>query len=77
MSSMGSFHITSASEQVVNHLREQLIDKVWVGTMPGGEGLARQLGVGRMTIEAALSMLESEGLLVPQGPRRERARPGC
>jgi DNA-binding FadR family transcriptional regulator len=35
-----------------------------VDTMPGGPELASQLGVGRMTIEAALSMLESEGLLV-------------
>ena len=34
--------------------------------------LASQLGVGRMTIEAALSMLENEGLLVPQGPGRRR-----
>ena len=69
---MSSLHIASAAEQVANHLREQLIRKVWVGTMPGGEGLARHLGVGRMTIEAALSMLENEGLLVPQGPRRRR-----
>jgi hypothetical protein len=45
-----------------------LIRKAWVDTMPGGpelaSQLASQLGVGRMMIEAALSTLESEGLLV-------------
>ena len=65
-------HIASASEQAANYLREQLMRKVWVGTIPGGPVLASQLGVGRMTIEAALSMLENEGLLVPQGPGRRR-----
>ncbi|MFT6793187.1 MAG: DNA-binding LacI/PurR family transcriptional regulator/biotin operon repressor [Rubritalea sp.] len=65
-------HIASASEQAANYLREQLVRKVWVGTIPGGPVLASQLGVGRMTIEAALSMLENEGLLVPQGPGRRR-----
>jgi DNA-binding LacI/PurR family transcriptional regulator len=69
---MSSFHISSAPEQVAKHLREQLILKVWVNTMPGGASLARELGVGRMTIEAALTQLEKEGLLVPQGPRRRR-----
>ena len=65
-------HIASASEQAAHYLREQLMRKVWVGTIPGGPVLASQLGVGRMTIEAALSMLENEGLLVPQGPGRRR-----
>jgi DNA-binding LacI/PurR family transcriptional regulator/biotin operon repressor len=69
---MESLHITSASEQTAHYLREQLIRQAWVDTMPGGPELASQLGVGRMTIEAALSMLESEGLLVPQGPGRRR-----
>ena len=69
---MIQLHIATAAEQVANHLREQLMRKVWVGTIPGGQILAGQLGVGRMTIEAALSMLENEGLLVPQGPGRRR-----
>ncbi len=65
-------HIASASEQAAHYLREQLMRKVWVDTIPGGQILAGQLGVGRMTCDTALSMLESEGLLVPQGPRRRR-----
>ena len=40
--------------------------------MPGGERLSRELGVGRMTVEAALAMLEDEGLLQPQGAGRRR-----
>ena len=69
---MIQLHIATAAEQVANHLREQLMRKVWVDTIPGGQILAGQLGVGRMTCDTALSMLESEGLLVPQGPRRRR-----
>ena len=69
---MSSFQISNASEQVANHLREQLIRNVWVETIPGGERLARHLGVGRMTIEAALSLLEKEGLLERQGRGRRR-----
>lgn len=69
---MSQLQILSASEQVAEHLRELLSRRVWTGTIPGGERLARELGVGRMTVEAALSLLEEEGLLVPQGPGRRR-----
>jgi DNA-binding LacI/PurR family transcriptional regulator len=69
---MTPLHIATAAEQVADYLREQLMHKAWVGTIPGGQVLARQLGVGRMTIDTALSILEEEGLLVPQGPRRRR-----
>ena len=40
--------------------------------MPGGDGLAADLGVGVNTVEAALQQLESEGLLINQGRRRGR-----
>ena len=40
--------------------------------MPGGEKLARELGVGANTVEAALKLLEKEGWLVNQGRRRGR-----
>lgn len=69
---VNELRVLSASEQVAEHLREQLSRRVWTETMPGGERLARELGVGRMTIEAALGMLEEEGLLVPQGTGRRR-----
>ena len=40
--------------------------------MPGCNHLLRELGVGRNTIDAALLMLEEEGLLTPQGVGRRR-----
>jgi DNA-binding LacI/PurR family transcriptional regulator len=40
--------------------------------MPGGDKLARELGVGANTMEAALKMLEHEDWLVNQGRRRGR-----
>ncbi len=69
---MSRFRVLTASEQVAEHLREQLARGIWTGTMPGGERLSRDLGVGRMTVEAALILLENEGLLVPQGVGRKR-----
>ena len=69
---VNELRVLSASEQVAEYLKEQLSRRVWTGTMPGGERLARQLGVGRMTIEAALTQLEDEGLLIPQGAGRRR-----
>ncbi len=72
VSAMQGLRILSASEQVAEHLREQISRQIHSGTMPGGERLARELGVGRMTIEAALAQLEEEGLLVAQGVGRRR-----
>lgn len=40
--------------------------------MPGGAALCRELGVGRMTVDAALELLEEEGVLVSQGAGRSR-----
>ena len=40
--------------------------------MPGGDRLAKELGIGRNTVESALQQLEKEGLLVGQGSRRQR-----
>lgn len=48
--------------------------------MPGGGKLAVELGIGCNTAEAALALLEKEGLLQNQGRRRGRiiiARPGA
>jgi DNA-binding LacI/PurR family transcriptional regulator/biotin operon repressor len=53
-------------------LRGELMERVWSGMMPGSGKLARELGVGPNTVEAALGLLEKEGLLVSQGRRRGR-----
>jgi DNA-binding LacI/PurR family transcriptional regulator/biotin operon repressor len=72
MHSMAHLRLLSSAEQVAAHLREELINRVWTGMMPGGERLAGELGVGTNTVEAALRLLEKEGVLVSQGRRRGR-----
>jgi hypothetical protein len=69
---MSSLKIRSASEQVAEHLRAELLRGVWSGVMPGEDRLVTSLGVGRDTVKLALRHLEQEGLLVGQGPGRRR-----
>ncbi|MBT8043447.1 MAG: substrate-binding domain-containing protein [Verrucomicrobiae bacterium] len=69
---MPSLRILSAAEQVADHLREELGRGVWTGKMPGGAALARELGIGRMTADAALELLEKQGVLISQGAGRSR-----
>ncbi len=69
---MGMLRVLTAAEQVGEYLRAQLCHGAWGGRMPGGSRLATELGVGRDTVEAALQILEREGLLVPQGAGRRR-----
>ena len=69
---MSQFRTLSAVEQVVEHLRKELYCGAWRGTMPGGDRLAKDLAIGRNTVEVALQQLEKEGLLVGQGSRRRR-----
>ncbi len=69
---MEAFRVLTAAEQVGKHLRAELYRGAWGGRMPGGSRLALDLGVGSDTVEAALKLLEQEGLLVPQGAGRRR-----
>ncbi len=65
--------VLSAVEQVAEYLRGELRRGIWTGTLPGVNHLAAGLEVNHKTVEAALRMLESEGLLENQGrgvPRR-------
>ena len=69
---MHSLKILSAVEQVAKYLREGVAAGVWRGEMPGVVALAGELRVNHKTVEAALSLLERDGLLESQGPRRPR-----
>ncbi len=69
---MPALRVTTVVEQVASHLRDELFRRKWAGQMPGSCSLAKELGVGHSSIEGALSMLEKEGLLVPQGTGRRR-----
>lgn len=62
----------SVTEQAAAHLREELRQGRWSGTMPGRRVLARDLGVSHSTVQGALDLLEKEGLLVPEGVGKRR-----
>ncbi len=63
---------SSITEQVARVLREGLRQGRWRGTVPGRIRLAAELGVNHKTVQAALRLLEQEGLLAPQGNGRVR-----
>jgi len=69
---MGTLRILTASEQVAQHLRDELRRGTWTGAMPGEDRLMAQLGVGRNTIKAALGLLEAEGVLIGKGAGHQR-----
>ncbi len=69
---MDSIRIHSPADQVAAHLREQILKGKLSGEMPGVHQIAKELAISSKTIIAASKILESEGLLVSQGPRRRR-----
>jgi ribosomal protein S25 len=69
---MKALHIQTATEQVTDYLREQLMRGILVDTMPGEDLLVNQLGTGHAIVKAALKVLEEEGLLESQGKGRRR-----
>jgi DNA-binding LacI/PurR family transcriptional regulator len=69
---MSEIYISSGAQQVAAHLRDGLLQKRWSGLLPGRKRLATELGVSGKIVEAALGLLENEGLLLGHGPRRRR-----
>jgi DNA-binding LacI/PurR family transcriptional regulator len=69
---MQRLRILSAVEQVAEYLKNGLAAGVWRGEMPGVVALAGEIGVNHKTVEAALSVLERENVLIGQGARRPR-----
>ena len=69
---MHPLRLLSAAEQVAAHLRGELERGRWTGKIPGVNFLAAELGVNRKTADAALRLLEREGLLSGQGAGRRR-----
>ena len=69
---MGEWRLRSSSDQLYEFLREELLKGRWTGTMPGVHRLAADFQVNRKTVEAALQLLEGEGLLIGQGVGRRR-----
>jgi DNA-binding GntR family transcriptional regulator len=67
-----SLQLFSHAEQVATHLRAELLRGRWITALPGTQKLGKELGVNHNTVEAALRLLEEEGLLVAQGHGRRR-----
>jgi len=60
------------ADQLADRLREGIIKGRWVGTMPGCDRLARELGANSRTVMRALTQLETNGLLINQGSGKRR-----
>lgn len=58
--------------QVADHLRVLLSRGRWTEGLPGERQLAKEMGVGRMTLRDALAELENEGVLSKSGPGGSR-----
>jgi DNA-binding LacI/PurR family transcriptional regulator len=69
---MPQLTILSPSQQVAQHLRARIMRGAWNSLMPGAPQLAEEFGIDRKTVEAALKLLEQDGLLIAQGPGKKR-----
>ena len=62
----------STIDQFTAHIRDGLLSGHWAGTMPGVHRLAAEFALNSKTVEAALQLLEKQGLLEGQGAGRRR-----
>lgn len=69
---MATLRILSAVEQVAAHLRVEITQGTFDENLPGVSRLADDLGVNHKTVAGALELLQDEGLILTQGPRRKR-----
>ncbi len=69
---MPTGRFTTLAEQLAEEIRDGLKQGKWSDKMPGRYSLAKQLGVNHKTCEAALRLLEVEGVLTPGGQGRSR-----
>lgn len=53
----------SVIEQSATHLRDSINNGVWTGKLPGVVRLAEELGVSKLTMRAAIRILEDEDLI--------------
>ena len=69
---MKPFRSLNTSDQLANHLREEILNGNLRETMPGTQQLVKSLGVNAMAAHKAVQQLEREGLVISQGKRRHR-----
>ena len=70
---MAKVRFLTITEQVAEHLGNELKRGRWAGLMPGKHELAGELGVNNKPVEAAMRLLEAKGLVVSQGAGRRRS----
>ena len=69
---MPTGRFTTLAEQLAQEIRDGLYQGKWGDKMPGRYRLAKQLGANHKTCEAALRLLEVEGVLTSTGQGRAR-----
>lgn len=69
---MKTFRPLSTSEQLVVHLRNEIVNGNISGSMPGVKQIVQELGVNSVAVTKAVKQLEAEELVVSQGDRRSR-----
>lgn len=67
---MRPFHPLNTVDQLAEHLRTEIMAGSLSHLLPGVHKLAKSLGVSPKTVVAAVSKLEHDGLLKPQGSRK-------
>jgi len=72
MNRMQAFQLQSAVEQVAEYLNKTIDAGQWFDEMPGVQTLAAQLGVNHKTVDGAIALLQRQGVLEGQGPRRRK-----
>lgn len=63
---------TTLAEQLADQLELAVSEGAWKARLPGARMLAAQYKIHRDTVEVALALLESRGILAPAEPRRSR-----
>ena len=69
---MKALRIRTATDQLVDYLKEEIRAGKWTERMPGESWLMARLEVGRGTVRAAMALLEKEGVLVSHGQGKWR-----
>ena len=69
---MKSIRLLSAVEQVASYLENLILKGHIKGEISGVARLSKELGANTKTVASALQVLEREGILINQGPRRKR-----
>lgn len=64
--------LSTKTDQVVEQLREGMLEARWREFLPGRDRLAKELGCSHGTVETALRQLVREGTLVSEGAGKRR-----